>query len=190
MKQNKKKYYATIGLVWFGCAILLFFIYMLLLEPQRQNRKDMANKLAKQIQAYEDAEKANKEEVRARLAGELDVLQSKLKNYVVDFTDSANLTFDISQTASEQQINAFSIKSQDGQSSTKMGEFTYIDENRFDVSLVADFNKFAMFLNVLERHDPTMLVDGFSITRSSDDLAVGHQAKLNLAVLVKKGETK
>jgi hypothetical protein len=46
-----------------------------------------------------------------------------------------------------------------------------------------------MFLNVLERHDPTMLVDGFSITRSSDDSAAGHQAKLNLAVLVKKGET-
>ena len=39
-----------------------------------------------------------------------------------------------------------------------------------------------------KRTDPTLLVDGFSITRSNDMIA-GHQAKLNLAVLVKKKET-
>lgn len=188
MKPNKKKYCTTISLVWLGCAILLFFAYMIVLEPQRQNRKSVANRLAKQILAYKAAEKANNDATQARLAGELDGLQAKLKNYVVDFADSANLTFDISETATKHQIDAFSIKSQDNRSSTKMGDFTCIDENYFDVSLIADFNRFAIFLNALERHDPTLLVDGFSITRS-DETGVGHQAKLNLAVLVKKKET-
>jgi len=187
MKQNKKKYYTTVGLVWIGCAVLLFFIYMLVLEPQRRNRNSVEQELADQKMAYEAAVKANDEETLAKLAGDLDGLQSKLKNYVVDFADSANLTFDIGNTAEAQDINDFDIKSQDNRASKGMGEFTYIDENYFDVDLTTDFKKFAIFLNSLERHDPTMLVDGFSITRSTN-MDEEHQAKLNLAVLVKKNE--
>jgi preprotein translocase subunit YajC len=187
MKQNKKKYCTTVALVWLGCAILLFFIYMIVLEPQRQNRKSVEEELAEKKLAYEEALKAKDEVILAKLAGDLDGLQSKLKNYVVDFADSANLTFAISEIADIQDINNFDIKSQDNRSSKGMGGFTYIGQNYFDVSLETDFNKFAMFLNSLERHDPTMLVDGFSITRSTN-MAEGHKAKLNLAVLVKKNK--
>lgn len=185
MKSNKKKYFTTVSMVWLGCAIILFFAYMLVVEPQRKQRKAMAEKLAKQIKAYENAQKANEKETQEKMAAELQTLKLKLKDYVVDFADSANLTFDISETASQQKIDAFSIKSQESRTTTKMTDFHCINEDYFDVSLVADFNKFAVFLNALERHDPTLLVDGFSIKRS-DNMAAGHQAQLNLAVLVKR----
>jgi hypothetical protein len=187
MKANKKKYLTNISLIWLGCAIILFFAYMLVIEPQRKERETVAAQLAKQIKAYEEAKKANDEEILAKEAAELDDLQAKLEDHVVDFADSANLTFDISEIAAKQQIDAFSIKSRENRSANKATEFNFIDEDQFDVSLTADFNRFATFMNALERHDPTLLVDGFSIARS-EDMTAGHQAKLNLAVLVKKKE--
>ena len=186
MKSNKKKYYATVGMIWAGCAILLFFSYMIVLQPQVQRKKNVANQLIEHERAYNAAVKANEEQTRARLIGQVTDLQAKLKNFVVDFAESANLTFDISETASREQIGAFSIKSLASRNALSMSAFTCIDENYFDVSFTAGFNQFATFLSALERHEPTILVDEFVITRSSEQSDRGHRAKLNLAVLVTK----
>lgn len=185
MKSNRKKYYTTVGLIWVACAILLFFVYMLVLEPQRQQKKNMTNQLIAEKQAYDAAVKAGEEQTQARLNKQLADLRARLEGFAVDSGESANLTFDVSELASERQIDAFSIKSQDGRNASNMSEFTRIGENYFDVAFTAGFNQFAGFLSALERHEPTMLVDEFAITRS-EDFEQGHRAKLNLAVLVKK----
>jgi len=185
MKSNKKKYYTAVGLIWVAFAILLFFAYMLVLEPQRRQKKNMANQLIAEKQAYDAAAKASEEQTRARLSKQLADLQARLKVFAVDSGESANLTFDISKLAFEQQIGAFGIKSQDARSASDMSEFAHIGENYFDVSFIAGFNQFAAFLSALERHEPAILVDEFAITRS-EKLEEEHHAKLNLAVLVKK----
>jgi len=185
MKSNKKKYYTTIGLIWVACAILLFFAYMLVLEPQRQQKKNMGNQLIAEKQAYDATVKAGEGQTRARLSRQLADLQARLKGFAVDSGESANLTFDISELASEQQVDAFGIKSQDGRKASDVSESTHTGENYFDVSFIAGFNQFAGFLSALERHEPAMLVDEFAITRS-EEFEQGHRAKLNLAVLVKK----
>ena len=185
MKSNRKKYYTTIGLIWVACAILLFFAYMLVLEPQRQQRANMTDQLIAAKQAYDAAVKAGEEQTLARLNKQLEDLQARLKGFAADSGESANLTFDISKLASEQQIGAFGIKSQDGRSASDMSEFTHIGEDYFDVAFTAGFNQFAGFLTALERHEPAMLVDEFEIMRS-EEFEQGHRAKLNLAVLVKK----
>ncbi len=185
MKSKKKKYYTTIGLIWSACAILLFFVYMLALGPQRQQKKNMANQLVEAERVYDAAVEADEEQVQARLNRQLADLQARLKAFAVEFAESANLTFDISEIASQQQINAFSIKSQDNRAAPDMSEFACINEDNFDVSFTAGFNQFAGFLSALERHEPAMLVDEFVITRSEES-EKGHHAKLNLAVLVTK----
>jgi len=185
MKSNRKKYYTTVGLIWVACVILLFFVYMLVLGPQRQQKKNMADQLIEAKLAYDVAVKAGEEQTQARLSRQLADLQARLKGFAVDSSESANLTFDIGELASEQQIDAFDIESQDDRNTSYMSEFTHVGENYFDVSFIAGFNQFAGFLSALERHEPTMLVDSFAITRS-EDFEQGHRAKLNLAALVKK----
>jgi len=185
MKSNRKKYYTTIGLIWSACAILLFFVYMLVLEPQRQQKKNMAKQLVEAKRAYDAAVKAGEEPTQARLSRQLADLQAKLKGVAVDSSESANLTFDISELASEWQIEAFSIRSQNGRTAFDRSEATHIGEDYFDVSFTAGFNQFAGFLSALERHEPILLVDEFAITRS-EEFEQGHHTKLNLAALVKK----
>ena len=185
MKSNNKKYSTTVGMIWLGCAILLFFFYMIVLQPQMQRKKNATNLRIEQEQAYNAAVEANEEQTQARLIAQVTELQGKLKSFVVDFADSANLTFDISEAASRKQIQGFSIKSQGNRNTSDMSEFANIDENYFDVTFTAGFNQFATFLSALERHEPTMLVDEFVITRS-DESDLAHHTKLNLAVLVTK----
>lgn len=183
MKSNKKRYHTTIGLIWTGCAILLFFVYLLVLAPQNEKRRGMDNQLANEMKAYDAAVKAQEPETQDLLKRQLQDLQTKVKVFAADPGEAANLTFDVSQLASQQQIEAFSIKSRDMRNISDASELTHVGENYFDVGFVSGFNQFAHFLSALERHEPTMLVDEFTLTRS-DKSDQGHNAKLNLAVLV------
>jgi Tfp pilus assembly protein PilO len=191
MKSIHKKYFTTIGLIWSACLIVFFFVYMLVLVPQSQAEKDVARRLAEQKDAYHAGLEAAKEETQARLRGQVSDLRDRLKDFVIDFGDSANLTFDISRTANSQEIGSFSIKSRDTRESSNTADSGSIRAQHLDVSFTAGFHQFAAFVNALERHRPVLLVDTFAITRSEQLEADaqgplrGHQAKLNLAVLVK-----
>ncbi|MBN2269570.1 MAG: hypothetical protein JXN61_03095 [Sedimentisphaerales bacterium] len=185
MKSNKKKYYTTIGLIWVACAILLFFVYLLVLRPQNEKRENLADQLINEKKAYDVAVKAQEQETQNVLKTQIQDLQTKLKIFAIDSGESANLTFDISQLASQHQIEAFSIKNRDARNASDSSEFTHLGEDYFDVGFVSGFNQFAAFLSALERHEPTLLVDEFAITRSEES-DQGHSAKLNLAVLVVK----
>ena len=185
MKSDIKKRCTTVGLIWIASLIVFGFVYMLFLEPQRQRRRDMSARLSECKKAYAAALVAAQEQTQARLAKQVGALESRLDDFVVDFDDSANLTFDISATALKHNIESFSITSlKEGGGSADTG-FKDVAISRFNVSFTAEFNQFAAFLNALERHRPTIIVEGFTIARSGVP-GRGHGAKLDLAVLVRR----
>ena len=178
-----KKYFMTTALIWAGCFILFLFVYMIVLAPQKKSRKQIENQLAEKKQIYNSALKATQEETRIWLNEQIENLRNKSNRFVIDFEDSANLTFDISQIANEKKLDSFSIKGKDaGKDPT---DFKYLCENRIDVSFAAAFNQFATFLNALERHWPVIFVDSFKITRSRRDDS-DHKVNMGLAVFVRK----
>jgi len=185
MKSDIKKRCTTVGLIWIASLIVFGFVYMLFLEPQRQRRRDMSARLSECKKTYAAALVAAQEQTQARLAKQVGALESRLDDFVVDFDDSANLTFDISATALKHNIESFSITSlKEGGGSADTG-FKDVAISRFNVSFTAEFNQFAAFLNALERHRPMIIVEGFTIARSSVPDR-GHGAKLDLAVLVRR----
>jgi hypothetical protein len=131
--------------------------------------------------------KASDKETKIQLDGQIERLRNELNNFVVDFNDSANLTFDISQIASEKAVTSFSIEaSKRDNSKDKTAPEKYISESFIDISFSAtDFNQFAALLNALERHQPVIFVDRFAITRS-DRSGSDRQVKMNLSVFVSK----
>ena len=187
MKSNSKKQFTTVALIWVACFILFSFIYMLVLAPQAKAKEDVARQLAQEKLAYDSALKAAEEETQARLRQEVEDKRNRLREFVVDFGESANLTFDISRSANEHNMGSFSIRSADSSGVSELPGCNYLGEHRFGVSFKAGFNEFATFVNVLERHEPTIFVDKFDIARSND-LESGHPVKLSLAVLTKKQE--
>jgi len=186
MNKVLKEYGMTLGLVWVGCFILFVLVYVLVLKPQSQLKKSFSKELEEKRRDYIAAHETSQEETRNRLMLEVNQLESKLRQFVTDSNSSANLTFDVSRMANENSVLSFSIKARDNKKVFEIPRCGLIGENRMDVTFVSDFRQFAMFLNALERHEPVVFVDTFSISKAAQgDLE--NKVNMGLSVLVEKG---
>ena len=180
-----KKYLMTAGLIWAACFVVFLLVYILVLVPQKNSKKRIESMLAEKKQVYESALRASQKETKAQLNEQIEHLQNRLKDFVADFEDSANLTFEISQIADEKKIASFSIKGKDNLVLSGKPDSKYISENHLVISFIGGFNQFATFLSALERHRPVLLVDKFTMTRSGQDDSV-FRVSLNVAAFVRK----
>ncbi len=95
------------------------------------------------------------------------------------------MTFDIGRIANEEKVASFSIRNNDKQSVSDIPDCNSICENHIDISFIAGFNQFATFVNALERHQPVLFVNEFSISRSKKGQSA-YQVSLDVAAFVKK----
>jgi len=173
-------------LIWAGCFVLFFFLYMYLLSPQKRIREQIQRQRAEKKQLYDSAMSAAQEKTRVQLQQETDYLRNKLNDFVVDSADLVNVTLDIGRIASEGQLSSFSIRGKEKRKDSEIPNCERIYEDCINVSFTAgDFSQFAAFLNALERRRPVVFVDEFAITRAKKDDS-GHRVNMDLAVFVKK----
>jgi hypothetical protein len=184
MKAVYKKYAKTIAPMWMGCFILFLFIYMFVISPQRQHKREIYQQVSEKKRTYEMVLKTDQTEAKTELKKQIEQWRDKLKNFVVNPEDMAGLTFDIGQIASEIKLDSFSIKAQDNRRGPDSSPSQYFWENQISVSFRADFNKFAAFLNAMERHRPPVFVGKFRITHSEHENL--SQVNMDLSVFVKK----
>ena len=181
-----KKYLLTSGVIWAACFVIFLLAYMLIVRPQKNSKKLIESKLAEKRKVYESALKAAKEETRIRLNEQIENLRSRLQDFVADFEDSVNLTFDLSQIADEEKVASFGSKVISNRGLTmKKDEYKYIRENQINISFAGDFKQFATFLNTLERHRPVIFVNKFTLTRSARDESV-YLVNLSVTAFVRK----
>lgn len=183
MKSVYIKYIKTVATVWGVCFLIFLLFYLFVLLPQQKSKKKIEKQLAEEKQIYDAAVNASKLEYKSKFRKEIEQLQNKLRGFVADVGDSANLTFDISQVANKMRVGAFNIESKNNNRNSKMPNHLYIREEHINVSFNAGFYQFASLLNALERHQPVVFVDGFTVSRS-DRTKSGHQMNMNLTVFV------
>jgi Tfp pilus assembly protein PilO len=180
-----KKYLMTAAMIWAACLVVFLLAYLFLLGPQKNRKKRIETELAEKKQVYESALRAAQKETKIRLNEQIGNLQNRLKDFVVDFEDSANLTFEISQIANEKRVASFSIKGKDNLVLSGKPDHKYINENHIVINFIGGFNQFATFLSALERHRPVLLVDKFTMTLSGQDDSA-FRVSLNVAAFVRK----
>ena len=183
--KSYKKYLMTAGLIWAACSVVFLLAYIIVLGPQKNSKKRIENELAEKKQVYESALRAAQKETKIQLNAQIEHLQNRLRDFVVDFEDSANLTFEISQIANEKNVASFSIKGKENLVRSGEPDCKYINENQIVISFTGGFNQFATFLSALERHRPVLLVDKFTMTRSGQDDSA-FRVSLNVAAFVRK----
>jgi Tfp pilus assembly protein PilO len=180
-----RKYLTRTAIVWAACLVLFVLAHIFVLGPQKSGRRRLESTLTEKKQEYEMAQRAAQEQTRARLNEQIEGLRDILKDFVVDFEDSANLTFDIGRIANEEDVSSFSIKNKDKQGVSEIPDCNSICENHIDISFIAGFNQFATFVNALERHQPVLFVNEFKISRSNKG-QLTYQVSLDIAAFVKK----
>jgi len=180
-----RKYLTRTAIAWAACMVLFILAYIFVLAPQKSSRKRLESTFAEKKDLYEFAQRATQEQTKIRLNEQIEGLWDKLKDFVVDFEDSANLTFDIGRIANEEDLSSFSIKNNDKQGISEIPDCNSICENHIDISFTAGFNQFATFVNVLERNQPVLFVNEFTISRSNRGEET-YQVSLDVAAFVKK----
>ena len=184
-----RTYLIRTAIAWAVCLVLFILAYMFFLGPQRSGRKHLESTLKETKQQYERAQVAAQEQTKIRLNEQIENLQDRIKNFVVDFEDSANLTFDIGRIADNKDLASFSIKSNDKQSVSEIPDCNSICENHIDISFMAGFDQFATFVNALERHQPVLFVNEFTISRSKKGQST-YQVVLDVAAFVRKQQNR
>ena len=180
-----KKYLITSAIIWVACFVIFLLAYMFIVRPQKISKRLLERKFTEKKQVYESAIRAAQKETKIRLNEQIESLQNRLKDFVVDFEDSPNLTFDLSQIAEEKKIASFGSKVKNNRGISKTDDYKYIRENLINISFIGDFKQFATFLNALERHRPVIFVDKFTITRSGREDS-GYQISMNVTSFVRK----
>ena len=183
--RTHKNYLMVAGAIWAASFAVFLVGYFFVIGPQKDAIKRAENKLAEKKQALESAERAAREETRNQLNEQIKSLEDRLKDFVIDFEDSANLTFDISQVANDQKVSSFSVKTRDNREPVAIPDCSYIFEDYLEISFAGGFQQFATFLNALERHRPVLFVDKFTVIRSREEGA-DYQVGMDVPFLVGK----
>jgi Tfp pilus assembly protein PilO len=183
--ETHKKYLTKAAIVWAACLVLFLLGYLVVLRPQNLKRKHLDGILTEKKQSFEAAQIAAQESTQTQLREQIRQLQERLHDFVIDFEDSANLTFDIGQIATEKNVASFSVKSKTSRAVPATAELKHLSEDHIDISFIAGFHQFATFVNSLERHRPVLFVNEFTITKSNKNSSV-YEVTLDVAAFVKK----
>ena len=187
--QTYKKHLVTGVSVWGVCLFIFALAYLLVLMPLKDSQERADNLITQKKETYESALKAAQEEEKSKQLKQIELLQDNVGDFAIDYENSANLTFDISQMANDKNVTMFNIKGNDNNKTSAIPNCSYINEGHLNIDFDAEFNQFAIFLNDLERHRPVLFIDTFSINRSGQDDA-SYQASLDVAVFVIKQPSK
>ena len=180
-----RKYLKMGVFVWAGCFIVFLLFYLLVLVPQEKLRASVEERFVETKRIADAAREAAKEERKIELSNQVENLDKRLKGFVTEQEETANLTFDISQISSDIKLRSFSITATGSEGIIEIDNCDYIFAKHIDITFVSSFNQFASFLNALERWRPVIFIDTFSIKRSRQS-ASGHEVGMKLAVLVGK----
>lgn len=177
------------AVIWAAFLVLFALIYVVVLGPQNRSKKKLQSQLDEKRQLFEFAQNAAHEDTRNRLLGRIEKLRNNLAVFTIDFEDSANLTFDISQIAREENVASLNVENKNKFDSLDESDSRNISENHINISFITGFNQFAAFLNALERHQPILFVNEFKLVRSNKNMSV-YQATIDVAALIKKQKDK
>jgi len=189
MKSIYGKYFKIGIIFWAVCFIILLLAYLFVLAPQERVRSMTDRKLNDTKNLAQSARDAAEEKNKEKLIGLLTDSEKELKEFVVDPENEANLTLDISRISSEVKLKAFNSNFAGGneaaRGATRTDNFKHIAPRQISVNFSSSFNRFAFFLNTLERRRPVIFVDTFSITRSAENDS-NNEVNMRLAFLVGK----
>ncbi len=187
MKPVYRKYIKTAAKIWAVCFGVLALAYMFVLVPQKKSLTRIRLQLAVGKQKFESAKQAGQEEYQIKQREEIELLENKLRDFVVGREGSDNITFEISQIAKQKKVDGFSIKHLDKSRRGVADKFEseVIAESFIRVSFTGEFDQVAKLLNALERHRPAIFVDEFSIARSRKEESA-NEVKMEMAIFVKK----
>ena len=184
-----KERFKSVAVIWAGCLAVFLLAFLVFLMPQEKAKARLASQLVRLRGEAALARQVSSENARTRLEQEITTLEDTLNQFVVNLDSAAYLPFEISHIAKSMDIDSLSLVNTDREGFLAVEGCNRISAKPLHLSFTSSFNRFAGFLNALERYRPAIFADTFSITRSPGD-ASDHQVDMKLLVLVPERKAK
>jgi hypothetical protein len=187
MKSNTGKYLKIAALVWSGCFVVFLLIFVLVLYPLNKQRNRVENEYSKLKADADAAFIASQEQTKQKFMELVKETNDRLGNFMIEADRNSNISHEIIQLSNKIGLNIEVIPA--AQRNSAFDECECLTGQYFQVNFTAGYDKFAKFLNELERYRPVIFIDTFSIKKARQD-ETKPAISMNLAVLVAKNGTK
>jgi len=187
MKADYKRLLIVVVVLWGGTFVLLAGTHIFLMLPQQKESELIGKQLMEKRLKYDIAKAADSEQVRAKLSEEVGRLSEELGRFAAQVEELDGLWFSISGIAGEIGVESFQSRGLDDESYSEIPNCYDIGTASTEVNFSGSFNKFARFINRLERYKPVVFIDNFTITRARKE-SLEPEAKLILNVFVRVPE--
>jgi hypothetical protein len=184
MKANYKKFLLMLALLWGGASMVLSGTYMFLMLPQQKESELLGKQLMEKRLRYNLSKAADSEQARVQLSEKVNELTEQLDTFAAKVEDLDSLWFSVSRIAGEIGVDGFQVRGRDNESYSLIPNCYNIGVASMEVDFTGSFTKFAKFVNRLERYNPVVFIDGFTIIRPTQENSVP-KSKLFLSVFVR-----
>jgi len=187
MNPIHRKSLMILVLLWGGALIVFAAIHMFLMLPQRKESALLGEKLMQKQLMYDSSRAAASEWARGILTQKVKELTGELDGFVAEVDDLDGIWFSASRIADEIGVDAFQSRGIDSESYSLIPNCYDIGTASVEVSFAGSFRKFARFVNQLERYEPVVFINDFTIARSRKEDSPP-ETKLILSVFVRVPE--
>jgi Tfp pilus assembly protein PilO len=186
MKSIDRKYFKVAGVIWVSCFAVLLLAYILVLRPQSKRLSWIENQVIEKKNEENTAREVANEKTREKLNEQIKNIKEQLNNFLIKPGDIQNVASEIQKIAEDTKLTSIKINPSSGKPIGVFDDCKYVSGHPITVNFTASFNKFATFLNELERHKSVIFIDTFSIDKSDEDS--NHKVEMQLSILVEKPE--
>ena len=184
MKASYKKFLLMLALLWGGAFMVLSGTHMFLMLPQQKEAELLGKQLTEKRLKYDLSKAADSKQARVQLSEKVGELTEELDTFAAKVDDLDSLWFSISRIASEIGVEGFQGRGKDNELYLLIPNCYNIGAASMEVDFAGSFTKFAKFINRLERYNPVVFIDGFTITRPTREDSAP-KSKLFLSVFVR-----
>ncbi len=181
----RNRYLAVVAAAWVPCVALGVGFCLLMVRPQVLRGRELTAQLDETKERYAAAKVAANKEDQARMAEAVEALRSRVSDFTVELETAPDLVLDIARLAGEMGVESFAMRPRSKQGLDTLSGCDRLGEKRIDVSFTAPFPDFVAFLNALERYQPVLFIESFTISHSRHQSPYP-QVMMELALLVEK----
>lgn len=186
MKRIKARYRLCVSAVWALWLILTAAAWLSVLQPQNQVYSEVHKELRIRTDELDLARTASLESTRRRQIEALEETLEELERFTVGPRQQDRLALEVSRLAGELNLEGYAGESCGNiEKSFQTDSKTPIERRFLDVTFAGPFERFAQFINALERNTPVLFIQNVSVVRASDG-SRRHEARLLLSMLIQK----
>ncbi len=187
MRVASKRYGMIAGVYLAVCVAVMGLFYGTVLRPQNLQWAKLHQELTDLTGQYDQAQQSRTEQSQVRLQERLAAVKKTWQDFVVDPAQTSALAFQIGQIANDLKVSEFSARRKDAQNQDEMQDFKNIEESWLQIGFRGSFESFALFLNRIERNQPVMFVEEFTL-KKNQDAAIKPDAEVSLCFMSERSE--